>query len=609
MTRRIPFPTSSSAFPFWAANSRRSLLALLVSTCLAPLASLRAEGPLVIKNIHLIPMTSEAVVPGQTVVVSEGRILEIGPSESMAIPKGAQIIDGKGGYLLPGLADMHTHLQGRRWTRSQANLYLANGVTTIRDLTQDPFLQVMDTWKTEIRSWKRIGPNILSGYTLFGGEAKPLEAIQKQKAMGRDLIKIYEGVSPKEFEDITREARAAGLYTIGHIPFSTGLDGVVTFRMDEIAHVEELFLSTVIRDRSKTTRSRDEWEQVFFKDAKAKFAKVDPKVHGEKLIEPFREELDLQVDKVVKAGLSVTTTMAVDEALWLKLCDLKRLQVRPSSRYLPALFWEAIRTKGDQHVQFFSGHEHWSEGMWEASKYLLRSLRAKGADLVLGTDSGAITGTGLVPGFSLHDELRILTECGFSPYEAIATGTRNAGRVAARMTGKDEFGTLEVGKRADLILVEKNPLEKVEHLRQPRGVMVSGHWLSQETLDQLLATEQQAASEAILAAYKVGGLKAALERYGEIKRTNLMNAWYLVGSTLGELAKDLIQKGRFDEAISLYRTCLLDYPNNYATYCALAEVLDKKKDHPAALQACRKALDLEPNYQPAHELLKTLNSR
>ena len=112
---------------------------------------------------------------------------------------------------------------------------------------------------------------------------------------------------------------------------------------------------------------------------------------------------------------------------------------------------------------------------------MLRNLHDAGVLLLLGTDSGT-GGMGIIPGYSIHDELLILVENGFSPYEALATGTINAGIVIERMTGEGDFGTIEIGKRADLILVRGNPLEDVENIRDPLGVMAAGRWYSEKLL-------------------------------------------------------------------------------------------------------------------------------
>ena len=122
---------------------------------------------------------------------------------------------------------------------------------------------------------------------------------------------------------------------------------------------------------------------------------------------------------------------------------------------------------------------------YEIDRWILQGLHAGNVLLLLGTDSGT-GGMGIVPGYSIHDELRILVENGFMPYEALKTGTVNAAIVVDRMTGDGNFGTIEVGNRADLILVAGNPLENLEILRTPLGVMAAGKWFSAEILNQLI---------------------------------------------------------------------------------------------------------------------------
>ena len=121
-------------------------------------------------------------------------------------------------------------------------------------------------------------------------------------------------------------------------------------------------------------------------------------------------------------------------------------------------------------------------------RILAKELRRAEVTLLLGTDSGT-GGMGIVPGFSTHDELRILTEVGFTPYEAISTGTVNAAKVVEKMTGKGDFGTVEAGKRADLILVRGNPLKNVANIREPLGVMAAGRWYPEEKLKEMIAIE------------------------------------------------------------------------------------------------------------------------
>ena len=142
---------------------------------------------------------------------------------------------------------------------------------------------------------------------------------------------------------------------------------------------------------------------------------------------------------------------------------------------MPRKYLAAFRQGREKHQVQFRGGEDFAPFKRRVDRILFKYLKEAGVLLVLGTDAG--TGwMGIVPGISIHDELRILTENGFTPYEAIKTGTVNAAKVVEKMNGNGDFGTLEIGKRADLILLKNNPLEDISNIKNILGVMASGRW-------------------------------------------------------------------------------------------------------------------------------------
>jgi hypothetical protein len=158
---------------------------------------------------------------------------------------------------------------------------------------------------------------------------------------------------------------------------------------------------------------------------------------------------------------------------------------RPENVYCEAGYLETLQRGEEKHQRQCRGIEDLCALKDAIDRWVLAGLHDAGVLLLLGTDSGT-GGMGIVPGYSIHDELRILVENGLSPYEAIATGTVNAALVVERMTGTCDFGTIEVGNRADLILLRENPLVDVGHIRNPLGVMAAGRWYPRETLADLI---------------------------------------------------------------------------------------------------------------------------
>ncbi|MBT8365272.1 MAG: amidohydrolase family protein, partial [Deltaproteobacteria bacterium] len=432
------------------------------------------------KNVHLVPMTEEKIVENQTVLVKDDRIFKIGPSSQIKIPRNAKFIDGQGAYLMPGLADMHLHLRND-WPLSQLDMYLANGVTTVRDLDGRDF---MLQWREEIKAGKRSGPTVyVAAPTIRGYEKNPPELVLKGNS-GFDCIKLYSYLSKDDYQKVMEIAKKHQLYTIGHIPFAVGLDGVIAAGMDEIAHVEELSFELIDFDRTKNLNP-DEWLPYIINNA-IQQNKISSDFDIKDFNENQRERLSSIISKLKSTNIPVCTTLIVDDVIVQKLFEPDEFMARPESLYLPQKYKQAFLQGKEKHQIQFKGIKDLAPFKFGLDKTLLVELHRAGIPIVLGTDAGT-GGMGIVPGFSIHDELRILVENGFTPYEAIATSTLNASKVAAAMTGRNDFGTIEVGKRADFILVNKNPLEDIAHIRDSRGVMAGGEWYETAYLQAIVS--------------------------------------------------------------------------------------------------------------------------
>lgn len=473
------------------------LLALLMTGCRK-----EEEPATLFLNVRVVPMTEEMVLQNRAVLVEGKRIAAVGFSGEVAVPDHAVIINGEGAYLIPGLADMHMHTRDNwfdgTWPVSPLALYLAHGVTTLRDfgaIGEDP--RFVLRWRDEIARGEREGPTLYSCGPILGGPLAlsklfstedPREIISRLKETGYDFTKLYSHLSGDQFKALTVSAREAGMYTAGHIPFSVGLEGVLAAGMDEIAHVEELDWELYDFDRTRSL-SPPEWDKYIFLETMGPQAKA---FHFDidRFVREKRDSIRRTVENLRLAGIPLDTTLVVSAVLVEKLLSPQRFLARPELVYLPETYLEAFSRGEEKHQRIAAllgeGYEGLAAFKYAMDLMWLGELKRSGIPLLLGSDAGA-GAMGLVPGFSLHEELRILTENGFTPYEAIAAGTVNASKMMEKMIGRDDFGTIEEGKRADFILVKGNPLEDVALLSRPLGVMANGRWYSREDLAKMTA--------------------------------------------------------------------------------------------------------------------------
>jgi len=455
------------------------------------LQEISVEASTAFIHVNVVPMTIEAILYDQTILIDGDRIVAIGPSNDLEPPSTAMIIDGEGGYLMPGLADMHMHTSQdwdtNSWPVSPLALYLANGVTTIRDFgTSGKDLTYALAWRDQIRAGTRIGPTIYAtGKILFASPlSDPRGLVRENHDLGFDFLKLYSYLSPQDAREALATAKELGMYSAGHVPYAIGLENILAAGMDEIAHVEELLFAFIEYDR-KQQLAPDAWLSYLINSAMGQFDLASGFNEAE-FAHLHAETMQHILKELRTYGTPICTTMVVDEVIQQKLFQLDVFLAGPEIGFIPAAYIDHLRHGEEKHQLQFSGIEDLAVYKYDIDRWLLRELHQAGIPLLLGTDSGILA---VVPGFSIHDELRIMVENGFSPYEAIATGTVNASVVVEKMTGEGNFGTIKVGNRADLLLMERNPLEEVGAIRDLRGVMTAGRWYAREVLDQMIAIE------------------------------------------------------------------------------------------------------------------------
>lgn len=427
-----------------------------------------AGGPVAWVGATLVDATGAAPVPDAVVVVDGGRIVAAGPRSKVKIPRGTRRIDVRGKTILPGLWDMHAHFQQVEW----GPVYLAAGITTVRDCGNE--LDFVRAASSAIASGKGLGPRILLACIVDGQGPKSVGTsqlrdtteiaplIDRFRAAGCSQVKIYSSLPPALIAPLASAAHAAGMSVTGHIPTGIGAVHAVEAGMDMINHLQ--FVT-----RALLPPSYDPDANLPQPVARRAMAEIDLES------ETARRTLDLFAAR----GVVVDPTIALAELGSTSHDEL--LAVEPGLGKLPGPLRPMFETFG-----FPTGSGAAAVAAAEEERRLraldlavVRALHAHGVPIVAGTDQA-------VPGHSLYRELELYVAAGMTPMEAIRTATA----VPAKVMKLDaELGTIEPGKRADLIVVDANPLDDIRNLRRVSTVVTGGRAFATAPLWRLVDFE------------------------------------------------------------------------------------------------------------------------
>jgi hypothetical protein len=462
-----------------------------------------APGSVVaIRAVTIIDLETGSVRPDRTVLVSGNRITAAGARRDVRVPEGADVVDGAGGFLIPGLWDMHVHsianvaadstltaVAARDW---HFPLFLAHGVTGIRDMndgTGDATLATTSAVRRRLASGELRGPPrfLAAGPSVDGDPplasnpvvvrtaAEARAAVKQLVSSGANLVKVYENVSRKAYFAILDEARRSGIPVDGHVPFRITPGEVAAGGQRTIEHPDALAgpcspaieaertrFANVLADYDRLPD--DEKFLAMFRHVRALYDNRDPAACAP-AIDDFRRH-----------GVAVT----VDLVAYHHVVHAKQvLSDHARMRLVPA----GVRTNWEKLPDSPTARKFQSilEPMIAIELQNARLLSEAGIVLLAGTDVGVPF---QVPGYSLHVELERLVEAGLSPLQALKTATLNPARVL-KLT--DSLGSIEPGKLADMVLLDANPLEDIRHTRRIRAVIADGRLYRRADLDALLA--------------------------------------------------------------------------------------------------------------------------
>ena len=380
------------------------------------------DKELAITHVTIIDCTGAAPEPNSSVIIGNGHISVVGPSDRVTIPAGVRVIDGSGKFLIPGLWDMHGHLTDA--SEDAFPLLIMNGVTGVRDMGGD--LAQIDRWRSEIDRGLRVGPHIIRAGPFVDGPKEgvsnrltvrtPAEArqtIHNLKAKGVDFIKVHNALPPEAFFALMDEARKEHIPVAVHLPNGVSSAEASDAGAASLEHIETISESALWR----------------------------------------------------KGATAKTVEQAVDENLGRAGQELFQRFAKNGTWYVPTL------------VAYERGFVLWSNDpeslkprldVHEKQIELVRMMHKAGVPIMAGSD---FSDWALVPGVDLHNELALLVEAGFSPMAALQAATLNP----AKFLGKtDTFGTIQVGRVADLILLSANPLDDIARTSDIETVVKNG---------------------------------------------------------------------------------------------------------------------------------------
>lgn len=396
---------------------------------------------IVFEHASVLPMTSNTVLKDQSVHVSNGRIVAVGAANKLKIPPSATKIDARGKFLAPGFAEMHGHIPPPSAPASFIDdvlfLYVANGVTTVRGMLGYP--GQLDLREKSKRN-EIIAPTLyLAGPSFSGATVKTVDQaitrVRDQKREGWDLLKIHPGVPLDAYMAMAKTAKEVGIRFGGHVPADVGILRALEAGQETIDHLDGY---------------------IEYLDSKGA---------------PISDAAMTEIAKTTKKhNAGVVPTMVLWETI-IGAPDAATVNAFPELKYMPA----ATIKQWQEAFEFRQKQASFSlakvRRVAADRKRLLQALHKEGVTMWFGTDAPQQYS---VPGFSVHREMKFMADAGISNYEVIRSGTVNVGQY---FKGQDSFGTIAAGQRADLVLLDGNPLENITNYSKIAGVMLRGKWL------------------------------------------------------------------------------------------------------------------------------------
>jgi imidazolonepropionase-like amidohydrolase len=440
--------------------NRIAMIAVIVATATQLGAQQPAtRQPVLIEGVTVVPMDGEkaaTVTRDRSVLVSGGVITEIGTA-GLKSPEGTIRVDGRGKFLIPALAEMHAHIPNDPAEAERVLfMYVANGIGTIRSMLGDSsHFRLRDG----VGRGDIVGPTMILSGPSFNGQtagtpAAAASRVADQKKAGYDFLKIHPGIPLNAFNALAAAADKASIRFAGHVPADVGLQRALEARFWSIDHLDG-YVEALAGPGAPASQN-----------------------FGVNLAGRIDENGIAALAAQTKAAnvWNVPTQILLEN--WYGPDSADTMQKWPEMQYVrPAEAAQWIATKRDNDGAVSAKDR---ARFIAVRRRVIKALQDAGAGLLLGSDAPQVWN---VPGFSIHRELATYVASGLTPYQALATGTRNVAAYLNRADG----GTVRQGARADLVLLDANPLENIANTTRIAGVIVAGRWIPKTEIDRRLA--------------------------------------------------------------------------------------------------------------------------
>lgn len=445
------------------------------------------DRPIIVRNVNILSPDGSKFLPNRTVSIKQGLIESI--SSDMAYSTEANIIDGQGKYLIPGLTDSHVHLFK---SQNDLLLYLANGITQVREMIGEKDHLV---WRDEIDNG-RLGPEMFiasprigsfgliegafmtwsQGFLNINDPSNAVEQVKKLHSQGYDAVKIYSHINKESYFAVTNTAKSLGMRVVGHVPWSLEITDLYS-QQHEVAHLEEI-MNAMNREFGGYGYN-----------------------NTEEFLNYVRSRSDDIASQLRDNNIAVTTVLWLVESFVKQKFDLNTVLQEVELEYenpgisewtervpegglgwLPGVNrYQGLKKRTD--AEKADSKRYW-ETYAKACQIILKSLIKNQVSLMAGTDTNLPP---TVPGFALHDEFKSMHRAGMSAAHILRSATSEPAQWL-----DNNAGVIVAGKKANLVLLDQNPLEDIRHTKAINSVIINGRLLNRNTLDNILLAVKHA---------------------------------------------------------------------------------------------------------------------